>query len=199
MRMIGRAALHTLRYLAGWDGPATQTTEAERQALAEHAAGRRRAIEIGVFEGFNTELIARELASDGRLFAIDPFLPGKLGFCWSKVIARRQISRAGLSGRVTFVRAMSWDACAQLNGDFDFMFIDGDHSWGGIERDWRDWSGRVSPGGIMALHDTRVPEHNPAVAELGSCAFYREVIRHDSRFELVGSFDSLNVLRRLTG
>jgi hypothetical protein len=79
------------------------------------------------------------------------------------------------------------------------MFVDGDHSWGGIERDWRDWSGRVSPGGIMALHDTRVPEHNPAVAELGSCAFYREVIRHDSRFELVGSFDSLNVLRRLTG
>lgn len=39
-------------------------------------------------------------------------------------------------------------------GWVDFAFIDGDHSYEGVARDWDRWKGLVRPGGIIAFHDT---------------------------------------------
>lgn len=47
---------------------------------------------------------------------------------------------------------------AELGGELvDFLFIDGDHSYGGALADVLDYGPLVRPGGIMALHD--VAEH----------------------------------------
>jgi hypothetical protein len=35
----------------------------------------------------------------------------------------------------------------------DFLFIDGDHTEAGVERDYRDYVGFVRPGGLVAFHD----------------------------------------------
>jgi len=35
----------------------------------------------------------------------------------------------------------------------DFLFIDGDHREEGVTADYRDYSGFVRPGGIIAFHD----------------------------------------------
>jgi predicted O-methyltransferase YrrM len=35
----------------------------------------------------------------------------------------------------------------------DFLFIDGDHTLDGVAKDYRDYSGLVRPGGIIAFHD----------------------------------------------
>ena len=35
------------------------------------------------------------------------------------------------------------------------MFIDGDHSEAGCERDWLDWSPLVAAGGHVVFHDAR--------------------------------------------
>ena len=97
-----------------------------------------------------------------------------------------------------FVTMLSWEACRSLAGTFDFVFVDGDHSLEGITRDWNDWAGRVDPGGTIALHDTRVPDHDPSIAELGSVSYFDSHIRHDPRFELVEQTDSLSVLQRVS-
>lgn len=195
--MLGRTLWHTVRHALGVEDAQTQTSRAEREHLARHAAGRKRAVEIGVFEGATTAILARAIQpGGGRLYAVDPFFRGRSGICWSELIARTEVRRSGAGDVVEFVRTLSTDACRNLPGEFDFVFIDGDHSLEGIRRDWSDWSDRIAAGGIMALHDTRVPEYNPSVQQLGSYRYFESDIRFDPRFELVEQVDSLSVLRR---
>ena len=196
MNAHGKSALHFVRYLFGWDEALTQTTALEQQALARHAAGRERLVEIGVYEGFNTRRLAEAMAADGELFAIDPFPTGRLGVSWCKLIAQREAAKLNPPRRVRFVEEFSYEANKQLHGEFDFIFIDGDHSFEGIKQDWCDWSCRLPSGGIIALHDSIVPDHNPAWAEPGSCAFFESHIRPDTAFEILQQAGSLSVLRR---
>lgn len=189
------AFFHALGYFAGIDPAQTQTTTSERNYISKYAQGCKRAVEIGVFEGVTTAVIASALTRDGLLFAIDPFSKGRVGICWSKPIAKREAYRMRPSCTIKFVQLYSHQAAATISGKFDFIFIDGDHSWDGIVQDWHDWSGRVQAGGIIALHDTLVPTHNPRVANLGSHKYYVEHIQHDSRFEVVEQVDSLSILR----
>lgn len=197
--MIGQTFIHRTRHWLGMDRAASQLTDLERQCLSRHASGRRRMVEIGVFEGASTRLLVEVAGPDAEIFGIDPFIPGRMGVCWAKAIALDEIRRAGRAKpgvRVALVEKFSHDAAQHLTGTFDFIFVDGDHSLEGIRRDWSDWSGRVQPGGVIALHDTRVPPHNPGVAALGSCQFFESTIRFDERFTLVEQADSLSVLQR---
>lgn len=193
--MTGRSLVHALRYLAGMDEAHSQTTARERSVLREWCAGRRRGVEIGVHEGVTTCLIAGEMADDGRLYAIDPFYAGRLGICWTKLVATAMIRRAGVASRVELVETVSHEAAKRIDGEFDFVFVDGDHSSDGIANDWRDWSGRVQAGGVIALHDTLPPKAESSDV-LGSVAFFESTIRRDDRFELVAQADTLSVLRR---
>jgi predicted O-methyltransferase YrrM len=196
--MFGRTLWHTMRYAARMEGPHTQTSQRERETLARHAHGKKRAVEIGVYEGATTAVLARAIKSGGggRLYAVDPFFAGRSGICWSEFIARSQVRRSGVTDVVDFVKHLSFDACRRIEGDFDFVFIDGDHSLEGVQRDWSDWSARIVPAGILALHDTQVPDYNPRVRELGSYRYFESHIRNDRRFSLVEQVDSLSVLRR---
>jgi predicted O-methyltransferase YrrM len=187
-------AVHALRCLIGLDKPDTQTTQAERDCLAACAAGRHRLVEIGVYEGVSTNVLASAMSPRGILYAVDPFTPGRLGFCWSELVARKEASRSRRD--IVFIKLLSRDAARSIDGDFDMIFIDADHSFDGIKQDWDDWSSRVVPGGIIALHDTRVPEHDPAIATYGSYKFFEEHIRGDPSFALVEQVDSLSILKR---
>lgn len=40
-------------------------------------------------------------------------------------------------------------------GQFDFVFIDGDHTYEGVRSDFEMYAPLVRPGGIVGLHDTR--------------------------------------------
>jgi predicted O-methyltransferase YrrM len=91
------------------------------------------------------------------------------------------------------IRDLSHDAAKFLPTEFDFIFLDGDHSLAGIARDWNDWAPRVEAGGVFAQHDTRVPEHDPTVAGLGSYQYFESRIRVDPRFELLEQVDSLSL------
>lgn len=198
MSATGQALAHTVRYLLGWDEAATQTTEAERAAIAKYARDGRVAVEIGVYEGVSTVVIGKNLAAGAVLYAVDPFLPGRLGICWNRIIARREVDRAKLPCEVRFIRTTSHDALKRIDHpELDCVFVDGDHSLAGIQQDWQDWSGRVARGGFMLLHDTQIPAHNPHVAALGSFQYFRDTISNDERFETVEIVDSLSVLRRL--
>jgi predicted O-methyltransferase YrrM len=197
MARPGATALHFLRYLVGLDRAHTQTTPREQETLAEYARGKRRLVEIGVYEGATTRCLAEVMSNEGELFAIDPFIVGRFGICWGKVIARREVAAIANSRRVHFIEEYSHQAVSRVEGQLDFVFIDGDHALGAIQRDWSDWSPKTSIGGVIALHDTRVPAHNPNVAMLGSYQFFEQHIRHDPRFELLEQIDSLSILRRL--
>ncbi len=181
-------------YLAWWCGlgsASTQSSEAERACLARHAAGRRRLVEIGVFEGVTTLALRRVMAADGVLFAVDPFPVGRLGVSFHERIARVEADRSD-NGRVEWIRATGADAAVdpRVAGEpIDFIFVDGDHRWEGIAGDWEAWSGRVVPGGVMAFHDSRN-------IDAPSARFTESVVVTDPRYVVIDVVDTITVVRR---
>ena len=166
--------------------------------IARHATGAHCAVEIGVYEGVTTLVIAASMAPDGILYGVDPFLRGSLGISYGKVITERALRREHLSHKVQLIEKFSYDAAPFVTAPLDFAFIDGDHHYEAIERDWSDWSVKIKLGGLIALHDTQTPAHDLGVAGYGSVRYFRETIARDPRFQVVDSADSLNVLRRVT-
>jgi predicted O-methyltransferase YrrM len=84
---------------------------------------------------------------------------------------------------------------SQLPKQFDFIFVDGDHSFEGLKNDWQIVLRRLSPGGIVCLHDTSVPASEP-YRRLGSSAFFDSQIGPHPDFEWIECCHTLNVLRR---
>lgn len=49
------------------------------------------------------------------------------------------------------------------DGPYDFIFIDGDHSYEGVKRDFALYLPTLATNGVIALHDTR--RHEPGVIQ----------------------------------
>jgi predicted O-methyltransferase YrrM len=175
----------------------TQTTEAERDCLAKHAAGKKRLAEIGVWHGVTTCRLRKAMAAEGTLFAVDPYPKGRLGFSTQRVIARKELSKIS-NGSITWMRKSGADAARELTGcqPFDFVFIDGDHTYEGLHADWSGWRPLLAENGVVALHDSRSTPERP-IEDAGSVQFTSKVILHDRCFEVVDTVNSLTVLRRV--
>lgn len=194
--MIGKSVIHYGRVLAGLDQPQTQTTVAEREVLASFLPGAKRIVEIGVFEGFTTRLLAERADPGAVIYGVDPFFSGRLGISWGERIARSYNHEHLTSGKVRFVAKLSTEVAEDVPSPVDLVFIDGDHSLDGIKADWAFWKERLTPGGIIALHDTLLTSDKPLGYTLGSIEYFREHICQDPRFEIVRQRDSLSVLRK---
>jgi len=135
------------------------------------------------------------------LVAIDPFATGRLAFSPQRVIASRLVGRVR-NGTVRWERRTGWetgrDYASRGEAPFDLVFIDGDHTYEGLSRDWESWSPLIGTRGVIALHDSRSTPRRPIDAA-GSVRFTREVIAHDGRFETFDEVDSLTVVRRRLG
>jgi predicted O-methyltransferase YrrM len=193
-----RVLTHFLLWNAGLARAETQTSEPERACLARHAEGRRRLVEVGVWHGVTTCRLRRAMNSDGVLFGVDPYPPGRLGFSAQRVIARREVERSS-GGEVRWLRLTGVEAARHLAEEceplLDFVFIDGDHSYEGLRGDWEAWSGLVAPGGVVALHDS-CSSAEREIEDAGSVRYTRDVVRRDARYELAEVIDTLTVMRR---
>ena len=191
-----RVATHFALWAVGLARAETQTTEAERQALEQAARGRQRVVEIGVWHGVTTARLRAAMDSSGILYAVDPFEPGRLGVSFQALIARAEVGRVS-GAEVRWVRRTGVDAAPIIanEGLAELIFIDGDHSYGGLESDWLAWSDKVNHGGIIALHDS-VSSTGRQIDDAGSVRFTREKVSTDSRFERAGLVDSLTLWRR---
>jgi predicted O-methyltransferase YrrM len=193
--MIARAPLDWFLHALRLRTADTQTTAAERACLATHAAERTMLVEIGVMHGASTRVLCEAMSPSGTLTAIDPYPAGRLGVSFEFAIARREVGR-GPRRRVVWRRDTSEAVGASWSATVDFVFIDGDHSRRGIERDWTLWSQFVAPGGVVLLHDSRRVAGRP----LHECVQYTEdVILNDARFRCIDCVDSLTVVQRRDG
>jgi predicted O-methyltransferase YrrM len=194
-----RVIAHFVLWNVGLATAETQTSEAERDCLARHAAGRRCLVEIGVWHGVTTALLRRAMSPDAVLYGIDPYPKGRLGFNAQRSIAHHEVAKES-NGSVRWVRAMSVEAARAYASSGarlpDFIFIDGDHSFEGLRGDWEAWSGLVAADGIVALHDSRTCAARN-IENAGSVRYASEVILHDSRFRMLEQIDTLTVLHRV--
>ena len=137
----------------------------------------RRLLEIGTANGGTLYLLTRVAADDAHLVSID--LPcGDFGGGYPrwKVPLYRSFARPGQ--RLDLVRADSHakqtqDRVKAIFGGYllDFIFIDADHSYEGVKRDFEMYQPLLSPGGVMAFHDIA---NNPDPA-YGVHRFWNEI------------------------
>jgi predicted O-methyltransferase YrrM len=137
-----------------------------------------RILEIGTARGGNLFLLSRAAVENALLISLD--LPaGRYGGGyprWKTLVYRRFLRP---SQRARFVRGNSHDqACLKsveslLQGQpIDLLFIDGDHAYEGVKRDYEMYSGLVRAGGLIAFHDVA---HHPERLECHVDRFWDEI------------------------
>ncbi len=191
--------LHFLLWRVRLADATTQTTRDERDALARHVKGRKLVVEVGVWHGVTTKRLRSAMATDGELWAVDPYQPGRLKLSFPRLIAHYE-AEAVENGRVTWVEATGAEAAGRWRSSgrppAEFLFIDADHTWEGIRADWEGWSDLVAVGGVIALHDSRSTPARP-IDDAGSVRYTQAVILKDARYRLLDEVDSLTVVERI--
>jgi predicted O-methyltransferase YrrM len=105
---------------------------------------------------------------------------------------RRALHEAGLEASAVLLVAPSPVAASLVAGPLGMVFIDGGHSHAAAHADYESWSGKVSAGGILAIHDL-FPD--PADGGQAPIEIYRRALAEGSFEELPGT-KTLGVLRR---
>jgi SAM-dependent methyltransferase len=125
--------------------------------------------EIGVKFGGNTFLFERALPDLQRLVGIDLHLQnvGKARYLAPDGLRLRFLEGSSYS-QPMIDRVRKW-----LNHDrFDFLFIDGDHTYDGVVNDFISYYDMVRPGGLIALHDIAPDEFGRFGRRSPECTSY---------------------------
>jgi predicted O-methyltransferase YrrM len=148
--------------------PRTMHSQADASVLVEATRDAHRVVEIGVYEGASAVLLCQALPAGAELHLIDPFgshpdaLPsgwGAIEWATRRTLARAVRRRGAEAPSVSWHIALAHELAPRWSGGaVDLVFIDGDHSHAGCERDWSSWHGLVAPGGHVVFHDARQSE-----------------------------------------
>ncbi|MGB7159127.1 MAG: class I SAM-dependent methyltransferase [Tepidisphaeraceae bacterium] len=154
-------------------------TEAESRELYRLAAGLPNTnpvcCEIGTWIGKSAVLISTAMKHkvNAKLYCVDPF-DLVATEPWHEETFTAQMGLPLLSRKATFLRTLhvhgvshiaspiqgfSQDSAAAFGHELDLLFIDGDHSYQSVLRDYQAWSPKLKPGGILCFHDYHPPEH----------------------------------------
>lgn len=91
-------------------------------------------------------------------------------------LARKHVSEAGLSQRVTCIKGDAHVEVAKLEGPFDFVFMDADKE-GQMDYFKKLFPKKLVPGGILSAHN--------AIGQANSMKDYLEMIRKHPDFDTV--------------
>jgi hypothetical protein len=175
-----------------------QHTYAEDAALREWATGRSRLVEIGVAEGASAVTFRQVMSPQGCLWLIDPFHLSRL----QRINAMKRVAHRAVddikNGRVVWINKFSFEAVKAWVDQIDFLFLDGDHSETGVQRDWDDWNHYVAPGGVVAFHDAAIFEGGWPQPNWGPVTVVNRLFRSRglSGWRIVQEVDSLVVVER---
>jgi predicted O-methyltransferase YrrM len=134
--------------------PPIQVTALQGKMLQMFArmAGARRILEVGTLGGYSTIWLARALPEKGRLVTLEAAAK-------HATVARRNLERAGLQGKVELREGPALNTLPQLvaegAGPFDFIFLDADKEH---NAEYLQWAVRLSRVGTVIVTDNVVRE-----------------------------------------
>ena len=168
-------------------------------------------VEIGSWQGKSALLLAKGIKdkSNPVLYCIDPFNAD--GDLQSKELYSGAPATLGRSLQEQFIKNMknnevddlikilvgySFDFAADFPEKIDFLFIDGNHDYDVVLRDYRNWSPLLKVGGIIAFHDVF---YDPVGDQsLGPGLVVKQYILGSPKWSEVNSIDSLLIARKVT-
>ena len=120
-------------------------------------------VEIGSWKGRSTIWLAfGSLSSNkAKVYAIDPHTGSpehkKIHReVWTFEEFKQNIKKAGLQDCVIPVLKTSAEAAIDFNKKIGLIFIDGNHAYKMVKKDYQLWFPKLIDGGIIAFHDTTV-------------------------------------------
>ena len=178
--------------------------------LARYGAGLGPIVEVGSYCGKSSVYIgAGAKASGGRLLCVDhhrgseeqqpgeefhdgELFDSKAGALDSLPELRSNLRKAGLEDNTILMVSQSAPAAAVVSAPLGMLFIDGGHSFEAARTDYASWAHKISPGGILAIHDL-FPD--PTQGGQAPITVYREALASNLYDELP-TVKTLGVLRR---
>jgi predicted O-methyltransferase YrrM len=197
--MAGESLLHCFKCIIGIDEPITQTSLNEQKALVKYLKQSNYIAEIGVFEGFNTREFAVHSPSGSTVYAIDPFVKGRLGISYLKLIAVNNWKKNKVIHKIKIVRGPSSDVHSLITQKLDFIFIDGDHAFNAVKTDFELYGKKLSDSGIIAFHDARVFPGGWVTEEWGPVRLINEMIKPNREWTIIEEVDSIVFIQRTSG
>lgn len=130
----------------------------------------KRSLEIGTDYGGTLFLLCSVSPPDSKIISVDlPQGPFGGGYPGRKIPLFRKFRRS--SQELHLIRGDSHSPETKkrvltILGDrlLDYLFVDGDHTYGGVELDFEMYSPLVRSGGIVVFHDEPVGESSLPVA-----------------------------------
>ncbi len=150
----------------------------------------RNVCEIGTFKGGTLYVWCQLASEDAHIVSID--LPGggfgggynERSLPFFQSFRKPQQTLNCLRGNSHDPEVRNQLALALGGSKLDFLFIDGDHSYDGVKKDFYDYQEYVHPGGVIAFHDI---VERPAQPDIQVWRFWNEVKQNYRSVEFVES------------
>jgi predicted O-methyltransferase YrrM len=126
-------------------------------------------VELGSWQGKSSVMIAGGLAGrpGARLYCVDPFgrdeNPEYQRLYYDHLVSSMERSleqafsdhmrQSGVSSITEAIKGYSFEVVQTWTRPIDFLFIDANHEYEAVQRDFEQWEPFVRIGGIVALHD----------------------------------------------
>lgn len=133
-------------------------TVKERICLRDCARGRSRIAEIGSYVGASACCFGAASCgtTDALIICIDTWRNDAMTEGSRNTWREFQTNTSHYRNRIIPVRGFSVDVVDQVKAitpTLDILFIDGDHSYGGVKADWEGYKGFLRAGSIVVFHD----------------------------------------------
>lgn len=160
----------------------THLTNDEKLALNILAQSFKRdvvAVEIGSYLGASSCFIASGLSKKSVLYCIDTWGNHAMKYNENDTDPEERDTHEDFvkntdkyAHKIKMIRKWSYDAIGDLKKDvhaIDFLFVDGDHNYDGVKKDWDLYSQLLKEGSIVVFHDTGWAEGVKKVIEEDVC------------------------------
>jgi predicted O-methyltransferase YrrM len=157
----------------------------------------RNVVEIGTARGGTLYMWGQACADDATLVSVD--LPGGNfggGYRNCRTPLYQLFARANQKLHLLRADSHASSTCEHVStlfddGKVDFLYIDGDHTYEGVKKDFIQYGKLVRPGGIIAMHDIR---YTPVSPETQVFRLWDQIKQHCNVTELVNDKDQTSVM-----
>jgi predicted O-methyltransferase YrrM len=150
-------------------------------------------VEIGVLYGETSKVLAESNPSI-QVFGVDPMIPDSMN---SDLIGNLNKIKENTKNcqNFTLIKDYSFNVIKEWDKPFDYIFIDGDHTYEATKKDYEDWFPKLATGGLISFHDSTMNRGNirywPGPSKLAD-----DMIKNDKRVQFIESIGRLTIFKK---
>jgi hypothetical protein len=109
-------------------------------------------VEIGVLDGNTTRIFLEN--TNIPVYGIDPIIPDSMNSNLIGNLNSIKTLQDEYFDRFIFIKDYSYNVVNNFNYKFDYLFIDADHRYESVKKDFLDWFPLLNSGGYISFHDS---------------------------------------------